>query len=283
MCAVSSTMSSVPRRPRIESAIWFAIVAVGRYTASSCPRNAAARCLEREHGRILAPLLVADLGGGHRRAHPGRRRRLRVRAEVDHGAQTTAEIPLARWLSTRTSCLTASRFPRTTAPPITCRGWRFRRSCSTRRRGSSTCRSLRNSGRPLHLSALRPARRAAASGLERDSRRARLHASELRVPRPCRRVAGARCRCRRALGPASRRPDRVRRAKRDAVPGDLGFRAPPPRRTEPPDLHRSGLELYSRMAIVARDGRIEKVFYPVFPPDRNAADVVAYLTGTVTR
>ena len=44
--------------------------------------------LEREHGRILAALLVADLGGRHRRAHPGRRLRLGVRAEVDHAVQT---------------------------------------------------------------------------------------------------------------------------------------------------------------------------------------------------
>jgi peroxiredoxin len=35
--------------------------------------------------------------------------------------------------------------------------------------------------------------------------------------------------------------------------------------------------LYKRITLVARDGRIEKVFYPVFPPDRNAADVVAWL------
>jgi len=32
-----------------------------------------------------------------------------------------------------------------------------------------------------------------------------------------------------------------------------------------------------RMALVIRDGRIEKVFYPVFPPDRNAADVMEWL------
>ncbi len=44
-----------------------------------------------------------------------------------------------------------------------------------------------------------------------------------------------------------------------------------------PTFHTSGLELYKRMAIVARSRTIEKVFYPVFPPDRNAADVVAYL------
>ena len=35
--------------------------------------------------------------------------------------------------------------------------------------------------------------------------------------------------------------------------------------------------LLKRMALVIRDGRIEKVFYPVFPPDRNAEDVTDWL------
>jgi peroxiredoxin len=35
--------------------------------------------------------------------------------------------------------------------------------------------------------------------------------------------------------------------------------------------------LLKRMAVIVRDGRIENVFYPVFPPDRNAADVIAWL------
>ena len=35
-----------------------------------------------------------------------------------------------------------------------------------------------------------------------------------------------------------------------------------------------------RMAWVVQDGRIEKVFYPVFPPDRNAADVIEYLRNS---
>jgi peroxiredoxin len=39
------------------------------------------------------------------------------------------------------------------------------------------------------------------------------------------------------------------------------------------------LELYRRITLIVRDGVIAKVFYPVFPPDRNAADVVAWLTG----
>ena len=39
-----------------------------------------------------------------------------------------------------------------------------------------------------------------------------------------------------------------------------------------------GQVLLKRLAMVVRDGRIEKVFYPVFPPDRNAAEVIAYLS-----
>ena len=40
-----------------------------------------------------------------------------------------------------------------------------------------------------------------------------------------------------------------------------------------------GHELYKRVTLVAERGTIAKVFYPVFPPDRNAADVVAWLEG----
>jgi len=44
-----------------------------------------------------------------------------------------------------------------------------------------------------------------------------------------------------------------------------------------PTFETSGLELYKRLAIVAEAGRIVKVFYPVFPPDRNAQDVLDWL------
>lgn len=55
-----------------------------------------------------------------------------------------------------------------------------------------------------------------------------------------------------------------------------------------PDLHLAaalslptfevpGMRLYKRITLVIIDGTIAKVFYPVFPPDRNAADVVAWL------
>lgn len=36
--------------------------------------------------------------------------------------------------------------------------------------------------------------------------------------------------------------------------------------------------LYKRVTMVVRGHRIEKVFYPVFPPDGNADEVLAYLS-----
>jgi peroxiredoxin len=44
-----------------------------------------------------------------------------------------------------------------------------------------------------------------------------------------------------------------------------------------PTFETAGMRLYRRLTLVARRGTIEKVFYPVFPPDRNAADVLAWL------
>ena len=44
-----------------------------------------------------------------------------------------------------------------------------------------------------------------------------------------------------------------------------------------PTFAIEGLTLYKRLTLVANQGRIEKVFYPVFPPDANAGDVLAYL------
>jgi peroxiredoxin len=44
-----------------------------------------------------------------------------------------------------------------------------------------------------------------------------------------------------------------------------------------PTFAAGSLELYRRITLIAEDGVIVKVFYPVFPPDRNAADVLAWL------
>jgi len=44
-----------------------------------------------------------------------------------------------------------------------------------------------------------------------------------------------------------------------------------------PTFTVSGMELYKRLTFIIRDGRIVKVFYPVFPSDRNVNDVLAWL------
>lgn len=44
-----------------------------------------------------------------------------------------------------------------------------------------------------------------------------------------------------------------------------------------PTFEIEGMELYRRLTLVAEAGRIVRVFYPVFPPDRNAAQVLAWL------
>lgn len=38
-----------------------------------------------------------------------------------------------------------------------------------------------------------------------------------------------------------------------------------------------GNELYKRLTLIVENGQIRKVFYPVFPPDQNAHDVLAWL------
>ena len=48
-----------------------------------------------------------------------------------------------------------------------------------------------------------------------------------------------------------------------------------------PTFQIAGHTLYRRLALIAELGRVTKVFYPVFPPDQNAADVVAHLRATV--
>ena len=44
-----------------------------------------------------------------------------------------------------------------------------------------------------------------------------------------------------------------------------------------PTFEVDGMKLIKRLTLIARDGVIVKVFYPVFPPDRNAGDVLAWL------
>jgi len=44
-----------------------------------------------------------------------------------------------------------------------------------------------------------------------------------------------------------------------------------------PLFETAGMRLLRRLTLIADDGRITKVFYPVFPPDRSVTDVLAWL------
>lgn len=42
-----------------------------------------------------------------------------------------------------------------------------------------------------------------------------------------------------------------------------------------------GVVLYKRLTLIVKDMVIEKVFFPIFPPDRNVHDVIRYLDQSV--
>jgi len=47
-----------------------------------------------------------------------------------------------------------------------------------------------------------------------------------------------------------------------------------------PTFEIEGMRLIKRVTLIARDGQIVKHFYPVFPPDKNAEDVVAWFQNS---
>jgi len=46
-----------------------------------------------------------------------------------------------------------------------------------------------------------------------------------------------------------------------------------------PTFEAAGMTLYRRLTLVADAGTIVKAFYPVFPPDRDAAEVLAWISA----
>jgi peroxiredoxin len=46
-----------------------------------------------------------------------------------------------------------------------------------------------------------------------------------------------------------------------------------------PTFEVDGMTLIKRMALIVREGVIRKVFYPVFPPDKNASNVSGWLSA----
>jgi peroxiredoxin len=49
-----------------------------------------------------------------------------------------------------------------------------------------------------------------------------------------------------------------------------------------PTFETSGMTLLKRFTLVIDDGTIDHVFYPVFPPDRSASDVIEWLSQRVS-
>lgn len=50
-----------------------------------------------------------------------------------------------------------------------------------------------------------------------------------------------------------------------------------------PTFTASGRRLYSRLTLIVGDGRVEHVFYPVFPPNVHAREVLAWLRADAPR
>jgi peroxiredoxin len=46
-----------------------------------------------------------------------------------------------------------------------------------------------------------------------------------------------------------------------------------------PTFFAAGMELYKRVTLIVENNKIAKVFYPIFPPDQNAVEVVDWLSG----
>ena len=84
------------------------------------------------------------------------------------------------------------------------------------------------------------------------------------------------------LGVSAQSPDdQAEFAAREAIPypllSDEGLELV--RALKLPTFEAGGLTLYRRITLVVRAGTIEHVFYPVFPPDQNAGDVLGWLAG----
>lgn len=47
-----------------------------------------------------------------------------------------------------------------------------------------------------------------------------------------------------------------------------------------PTFEADGLNLYKRLTLVVHDGKVEHVFYPVFPPNEHAEQVLTWLQDT---
>ena len=106
-----------------------------------------------------------------------------------------------------------------------------------------------------------------------------LHAGDLRLPRPPRRPPrGGRRRRLRALDADTgeyQREAAERLALPFAILSDAGLELTNALRL--PTFEAAGETLIKRLTLLVTAGRVERVWYPVFPPDRHAGEVLAWL------
>jgi len=50
-----------------------------------------------------------------------------------------------------------------------------------------------------------------------------------------------------------------------------------------PMFEIAGKQLIKRVTLIAEDGKIVKVFYPIFPPDKNADEVIGWLQNSIAQ
>lgn len=84
----------------------------------------------------------------------------------------------------------------------------------------------------------------------------------------------------RVLGVSAQTPDeQAEAARRLGLPFDLlsDARLDFARALRLPTFEVDGRAYLRRLTLIVRDGRVEHVFYPVFPPDRNPDEVLAWL------
>ena len=184
-----------------------------------------------------------------------------------------------RWPPTTASCQRACRFPRTTAPPITSPGW----PCPRSRLPSTLSGTvdLAELSRDRLVAYVYP--RTGTPGQPSPTGWDEIPGARGCTPQSCAyrdSLAEFTSLGATVLGISAQSPDEQREfAEREHIPfpllSDGGLRLRDELRL--PTFEVEGMTLYKRLTLIAEGGKITNTFYPVFPPDRNAADVLAWL------
>ena len=191
---------------------------------------------------------------------------------------------MTRWPRTTASCPPTCRSPRTTAPPFTSLGQRCRKYASPR--PSAEPSIWPSAPRNRLVAYIYP--RTGTPGQPLSTGWDDIPGARGCTPQSCAyrdSLAEFTSLGATVLGISAQSPDEQREfAEREHIPfpllSDSGLRLRDALHL--PTFEVEGMTLYKRLTFVAEGGKIAKAFYPVFPPDRNAADVLAWLAGRLT-